>query len=128
MRTGCFVIMESTPRCGAGGFSVAASLRWASARDGGITREEIAVLIAFSVTPLGVGEAVGEVVAEAIRVVRAAEPDRRHVHHRRGRLGRDSINYFLGKPAIRSAATASEQQKAVEQVAAAGWSCRCPSR
>jgi uncharacterized protein (TIGR00106 family) len=28
------------------------------------------VLIAFSVTPLGVGEDVGEVVAEAVRVVR----------------------------------------------------------
>jgi uncharacterized protein (TIGR00106 family) len=28
------------------------------------------VLVAFSVTPLGVGEAVGEVVAEAVRVVR----------------------------------------------------------
>jgi len=28
------------------------------------------VLVAFSVTPLGVGEDVGEVVAEAIRVVR----------------------------------------------------------
>jgi uncharacterized protein YqgV (UPF0045/DUF77 family) len=32
--------------------------------------EEITVLVAFSVTPLGVGEAVGEVVAEAVRVVR----------------------------------------------------------
>src|SRR3954453_13520228 len=30
----------------------------------------MAVLVAFSVTPLGVGEAVGEVVAEAVRVVR----------------------------------------------------------
>src|SRR5947209_12291415 len=29
-----------------------------------------AVLVAFSVRPLGVGEAVGEVVAEAVRVVR----------------------------------------------------------
>jgi len=28
------------------------------------------VLVAFSVTPLGVGEGVGEVVAEAVRVVR----------------------------------------------------------
>jgi uncharacterized protein (TIGR00106 family) len=28
------------------------------------------VLVAFSVTPLGVGEAVGETVAEAVRVVR----------------------------------------------------------
>jgi uncharacterized protein (TIGR00106 family) len=28
------------------------------------------VLVAFSVTPLGVGEAVGEIVAEAVRVVR----------------------------------------------------------
>jgi uncharacterized protein (TIGR00106 family) len=28
------------------------------------------VLVAFSVTPLGTGEAVGEVVAEAVRVVR----------------------------------------------------------
>jgi uncharacterized protein (TIGR00106 family) len=30
----------------------------------------VSVLVAFSVTPLGVGEAVGEMVAEAIRVVR----------------------------------------------------------
>jgi uncharacterized protein (TIGR00106 family) len=30
------------------------------------------MLIAFSVTPLGVGEGVGEVVAEAVRVVRAS--------------------------------------------------------
>ena len=30
------------------------------------------MLIAFSVTPLGVGEDVGEIVAEAIRVVRAS--------------------------------------------------------
>ena len=30
------------------------------------------MLIAFSVTPLGVGEAVGEIVAEAVRVVRAS--------------------------------------------------------
>ncbi|MCV7259118.1 MTH1187 family thiamine-binding protein [Mycobacterium shimoidei] len=30
----------------------------------------MSVLIAFSVTPLGVGEAVGELVAEAVRVVR----------------------------------------------------------
>jgi uncharacterized protein (TIGR00106 family) len=28
------------------------------------------VLVAFSVTPLGAGEAVGEIVAEAVRVVR----------------------------------------------------------
>jgi len=28
------------------------------------------VIVAFSVTPLGVGESVGEVVAEAVRVVR----------------------------------------------------------
>jgi uncharacterized protein YqgV (UPF0045/DUF77 family) len=28
------------------------------------------VLVAFSVTPLGTGEAVGEIVAEAVRVVR----------------------------------------------------------
>ena len=33
-------------------------------------REETMVLVAFSVTPLGIGEAVGEVVAEAVRVVR----------------------------------------------------------
>ena len=33
-------------------------------------REERGVLVAFSVTPLGVGEAVGEAVAEAVRVVR----------------------------------------------------------
>jgi uncharacterized protein (TIGR00106 family) len=30
------------------------------------------VLVAFSVTPLGVGENVGEIVAEAVRVVRAS--------------------------------------------------------
>jgi uncharacterized protein YqgV (UPF0045/DUF77 family) len=30
------------------------------------------MLIAFSVTPLGVGEEVGQVVAEAVRVVRAS--------------------------------------------------------
>src|SRR6478609_10466132 len=30
----------------------------------------VSVLVAFSVTPLGTGEAVGEVVAEAVRVVR----------------------------------------------------------
>lgn len=30
----------------------------------------MSVLVAFSVTPLGVGEHVGEVVAEAVRVVR----------------------------------------------------------
>jgi uncharacterized protein (TIGR00106 family) len=30
------------------------------------------MLIAFSITPLGVGEAVGEIVAEAVRVVRAS--------------------------------------------------------
>lgn len=30
------------------------------------------MLVAFSVTPLGVGEGVGELVAEAVRVVRAS--------------------------------------------------------
>jgi len=30
------------------------------------------MLIAFSVTPIGAGEAVGEIVAEAVRVVRAS--------------------------------------------------------
>jgi uncharacterized protein (TIGR00106 family) len=30
----------------------------------------VSVLVAFSVTPLGVGEGVGEIVAEAVRVVR----------------------------------------------------------
>ncbi|OBG95898.1 hypothetical protein A5697_01895 [Mycobacterium sp. E3251] len=30
----------------------------------------MSVLVAFSVTPMGVGEAVGEIVAEAVRVVR----------------------------------------------------------
>jgi uncharacterized protein (TIGR00106 family) len=30
----------------------------------------MSVLVAFSVTPLGVGDAVGEIVAEAVRVVR----------------------------------------------------------
>src|SRR5690242_13542206 len=32
----------------------------------------MSVLVAFSVTPLGVGEAVGELVAEAVKVVRAS--------------------------------------------------------
>ena len=32
----------------------------------------MSVLVAFSVTPLGVGEAVGEIVAEAVRVVCAS--------------------------------------------------------
>ena len=40
------------------------------AGDGSDEGEERAVLVAFSVTPLGTGEAVGEVVAEAVRVVR----------------------------------------------------------
>lgn len=30
------------------------------------------MLVAFSVTPIGAGEAVGEIVAEAVRVVRAS--------------------------------------------------------
>jgi len=30
------------------------------------------MLVAFSITPLGVGEAVGDLVAEAVRVVRAS--------------------------------------------------------
>ncbi|OBF09919.1 MTH1187 family thiamine-binding protein [Mycobacterium sp. 852002-10029_SCH5224772] len=30
----------------------------------------MSVLVAFSVTPIGVGEAVGEIVADAVRVVR----------------------------------------------------------
>src|SRR2546425_669433 len=34
------------------------------------TPEVRPVIVAFSVTPLGVGEAVGDVVAEAVRVVR----------------------------------------------------------
>src|SRR5262249_44101783 len=38
-------------------------------RPGRLTREE-AMLVAFSVTPLGVGDAVGEYVADAVRVVR----------------------------------------------------------
>ncbi|GIF58254.1 UPF0045 protein [Asanoa iriomotensis] len=33
---------------------------------------DMSVLVAFSVTPLGTGEAVGELVAEAVRVVRAS--------------------------------------------------------
>ncbi|WP_292989279.1 MTH1187 family thiamine-binding protein [Mycobacterium sp.] len=32
----------------------------------------MSVLVAFSVTPLGVGDGVGEIVAEAVRVVRAS--------------------------------------------------------
>lgn len=34
------------------------------------TLSDVSVLVAFSVTPLGVGENVGEIVAEAVRVVR----------------------------------------------------------
>lgn len=34
------------------------------------TLEKVSVLVAFSVTPLGAGEGVGEIVAEAVRVVR----------------------------------------------------------
>ncbi len=34
------------------------------------TLERVSVLVAFSVTPIGVGEAVGEIVADAVRVVR----------------------------------------------------------
>src|ERR1700677_1469665 len=37
---------------------------------GRLRRGGRAMLVAFSVTPLGVGEAVGEIVAEAVRVVR----------------------------------------------------------
>jgi uncharacterized protein (TIGR00106 family) len=32
--------------------------------------DQMSVLVAFSVTPLGVGESVGELVADAVRVVR----------------------------------------------------------
>lgn len=32
----------------------------------------MSVLVAFSVTPMGVGEGVGEIVADAVRVVRAS--------------------------------------------------------
>ena len=45
------------------GLAAAGSLRSAS-----VDR----MLISFSVTPLGVGEGVGEIVAEAVRVVRAS--------------------------------------------------------
>lgn len=34
------------------------------------TLDRVSVLVAFSVTPMGVGEGVGEIVAEAVRVVR----------------------------------------------------------
>jgi uncharacterized protein (TIGR00106 family) len=37
---------------------------------GGQEVSQVSVLVAFSVTPLGVGESVGELVAEAVRVVR----------------------------------------------------------
>jgi uncharacterized protein (TIGR00106 family) len=37
---------------------------------GGEEVSHVSVLVAFSVTPLGVGEGVGELVAEAVRVVR----------------------------------------------------------
>jgi uncharacterized protein YqgV (UPF0045/DUF77 family) len=39
------------------------------------------VLVAFSVTPLGAGEAVGEVVAEAVRVVRESGLPTCHPQH-----------------------------------------------
>jgi uncharacterized protein (TIGR00106 family) len=41
-------------------------------RIGSAAGEEEVVLVAFSVTPLGIGEDVGRVVAEAVRVVRAS--------------------------------------------------------
>ena len=37
-----------------------------------ITCEDGSVLVAFSVTPIGVGDSVGDLVAEAVRVVRAS--------------------------------------------------------
>ena len=55
------------------------------------------MLVAFSVTPLGTGEAVGEVVAEAVRVVRESGlPNQTDAMFTtiEGVLGRDSISYF----------------------------------
>ena len=49
------------------------------------------MIVAFSVTPLGVGEDVGEYVADAVRVVRESglpQPHRRDVHLGGGRVGR----------------------------------------
>jgi uncharacterized protein (TIGR00106 family) len=48
------------------GYGGVGSVAWGWLDEG----EERAVLVAFSVTPLGTGEAVGEIVAEAVRVVR----------------------------------------------------------
>jgi uncharacterized protein (TIGR00106 family) len=45
-------------------------LRNVIARAGNGYARWVSVLVAFSVTPLGVGEGVGEIVAEAVRVVR----------------------------------------------------------
>ncbi len=60
------------------------------------------MLVAFSVTPLGTGEAVGEVLAEAVRVVRESG------------LPNQTDAMFTTiegdcEPAIRSTVTASEQ-------------------
>ena len=49
------------------------------------------MIVAFSVTPIGVGTDVAEYVADAVEGrarERVAEPDRCDVHHHRGRLGR----------------------------------------
>ena len=49
------------------------------------------MIAAFSITPSGTGESVSESVAECVSDragERAAERDERHVHQRRGRLGR----------------------------------------
>jgi uncharacterized protein (TIGR00106 family) len=48
------------------------SLRAGSVRSSANTEEYIQMLVAFSITPLGIGEDVGRAVAEAVRVVRAS--------------------------------------------------------
>jgi uncharacterized protein YqgV (UPF0045/DUF77 family) len=56
------------------------------------------MLVAFSITPLGVGEDVAEYVADAVRVVRESGlPNRTDAMFTtvEGDLGRVSINYFL---------------------------------
>jgi uncharacterized protein YqgV (UPF0045/DUF77 family) len=69
------------------------------------------VLVAFSVTPLGTGEAVGEVVAEAVRVVRESglpnQTDAMFTTIEGDWVG-VQLTIFR-EPAIRGTVTASEQ-------------------
>jgi uncharacterized protein YqgV (UPF0045/DUF77 family) len=69
------------------------------------------VLVAFSVTPIGTGEGVGEAVAEAVRVVRdSGLPNRTDAMFTT--IEGDWVGFywiFLGEPPIRGTVTASEQ-------------------